>query len=161
VPVADDQHHVRPAGSRSSPISTDACNFQHPPGAEVPLLHRIRRSRLALGHAPDLPRSSTFVLTVAEPSHACPASCCIPFGWRRTEGKRRRLALLLSEKLEEMVHVVLLSVGPRCRTTARVQPGRVPAHSTPEPFRSVWKDDLVEMQRDPGIRRKCKPAAQP
>jgi hypothetical protein len=33
--------------------------------------------------------------------------------------------------------------------------------STPEPFRSARKNDLVKVQRDPGIRRKCKPAAQP
>ena len=33
--------------------------------------------------------------------------------------------------------------------------------STPEPSRSAREDDLVKVQRDPGIRRKCQPAAQP
>ena len=38
---------------------------------------------------------------------------------------------------------------------------RLPPASTPEPSRSVRKGDLVKVQHDRGIRRKCMPAAQP
>jgi hypothetical protein len=36
----------------------------------------------------------------------------------------------------------------------------LPPESTPQPSRSVREDDLVKVQRDPGIRRKCKSATQ-
>ncbi len=51
----------------------------------------------------------------------------------------------------------------RCGATGRspVSGRGVPAHGAPEPSRSARKDDLIEMQRDPGIRRKCLPTAQP
>jgi hypothetical protein len=49
----------------------------------------------------------------------------------------------------------------RRRAIARFQAGRIPTHGTPEPSRSARKDDLIEMQRDPGISRKCQPTAQP
>src|SRR6266581_8727738 len=48
-----------------------------------------------------------------------------------------------------------------CRTSASFGAGLVPAHGAPEPSRSVREDDLVKMHRDPRIRRKCQPAAQP
>lgn|ERR1700683_1595829 len=53
------------------------------------------------------------------------------------------------------------SVVRCCRTIARFLAGHVPVHGTPERSRTAREDDLVNVQRDPGIGWKRQPAAQP
>ena len=46
------------------------------------------------------------------------------------------------------------AIRRRCRTIAGFLAGPVPMPCPPEPSRSTRKDNLVKVQRDPGIRRK-------
>ena len=72
--------------------------------------------------------------------------------WDASAARRRRVYSLTPAGASVLARFSALR---RCRPIARFRAGRVPAHSTPEPSRSARKDDLVEMQRDPGIRREC------